>query len=295
MNTRQFVLLPALLIVSACGQGGSTIEPATEAAPTVREGQPRILVSNDDGYSTEGIAALAEELAAFADVLVVTPLENQSGASQSTSALLNRSGFRVHKVIVGAGLTGYAVEGSPADNVYFGIDIFGKTEPFDLVVSGINHGPNHGNSYFYSGTVGAAFQALSLGIPAIAVSQANSREEFQTAAEFTAKVVRRVLASALAPGVALSINVPAGKIKGAVAAPPGGAAYDVELQLIENDEKISVYKAKFTPASEPKPGHDVRAYMDGFITVTPLQLDRTHRASLMQLEEWEFVTAAKQY
>jgi 5'-nucleotidase len=257
-------LVFALMLSFACGrvQEGAV----TESVARTDAGPPRILVTNDDGYSTEGIAAMAEVLAGFADVLVVAPRENESGSSQSSRALANQSGIRVHGVAIGESLTGYAIDGTP---------------------SGINHGANYGTWYYYSGTVGAAFEALSNGIPAIAVSQDGHRGEYKTAAEFAARVVRRLLAQPLDEGVLLSINVSEGEIKCAAAAPPGDIPYDIELRPIGESDGDTVYEAEWVKTGEPKPGDDVWAYMDGCITVTPLQLDRTHHPTLKSIAAWE--------
>jgi len=273
MNLRNVVLV-CVLVVCACAQGGAIAESDVENDA----GRPHVLVTNDDGYSTEGIAALAEAIAEFADVVVVAPKENASGSSQSVRVLSSGSG-------------GYAIDGSPADCVWVGVVLFGKDRPFDLVVSGINHGANYGTAYFYSGTVGAAFQASSQDIPAIAVSQDHQRGEFKTAAEIAARAARRVLAHPLDDGVVLSINVPGGEIKGVVAALPGDAPFGIELRPIGDEDGDTVYEAEFIEKSEPTPSHDVRAYMDGYITVTPLQLDRTHNLSLDTITGWEFITA----
>ena len=278
------VLVFALMLSIACGRVRE--RAVTESDARTDAGPPRILVTNDDGYSSEGIAAMAEALSEFADVLVVAPRENESGSSQSVR-VIRPDPIRVHGVAIGEHLTGYAIDGTPADCVFVGFKIFGKERPFDLVVSGINHGANIGIAYYYSGTVGAAFDGLSKGISAIAVSQASQRAEYKTAADFAARVVRRVLAQPLEEAVLLSINIPDGEIKCATAAPPGDYPYDIEFQPIAESDGDTVYEAEWVKTGEPKPGDDVRAYMDGCITVTPLQLDRTHHPTLKSIDGWE--------
>jgi 5'/3'-nucleotidase SurE len=161
------VLLVSVLVLCACAQGGVVAE--SDASNDAE--RPRILVTNDDGYATPGIAALADAMAEFADVVVVAPLENASGSSQSIRVFSNPDGIRLHEVAVGESVQGFAVDGSPADCVWIGIQLFGAEKPFDFVVSGTNHGANIGSAFLYSGTVGAALQGVSQGIPAIAVSQ----------------------------------------------------------------------------------------------------------------------------
>lgn len=280
---RAVVVIFALSLSMACG--GTTEDAVVEPVPLVNEGPLRILVTNDDGYSSAGIAALAEALSAFADVLVIAPLDNESGASQSHRAYKQES-IRMHNVAIGDHLTGYAIDGTPTDCVFIGIRIFGRDRPFDLVVSGVNHGPNIGHTYNYSGTVGAAFEALNNGIPGVAISQSKQRAEYTTAAEFAALTVRQVLAQPLEQGVLLSVNVPDGEVTCVAAAPPGGARYETEYPPIGETDGDIIYTSERIPVEMPEPGTDLWAFKNGCITLTPLQLDRTHRPSLDTLAGW---------
>jgi 5'-nucleotidase len=274
----------ASILWGACG-GAQQVAPP-EPAPQTEARRPRILVTNDDGYSSEGIAALAGALSAFADVLVVAPLSNESGASQSHRAY-KRESIRVSKVSIGDHLTGYAIDGSPTDCVFLGVRIFGEDRPFDLVVSGINYGENIGKTYGYSGTIGAAFEALGNDIPGIAVSQSKQRAEFATAAEFAALITQRVLAQPLDKGVLLSVNIPDGEITCVTAAPPDGPGYDMEIRPIGEDDGDMLYTSVRVPNDNPEPGTDLWAFRNGCITLTPLQLDRSHRPSLETIAGWE--------
>jgi len=166
--------------------------------------------------------------------------------------------------------------------------MFGADQPFDLVVSGVNDGPNYGISYFYSGTIGAAFQALADGVPAIAVSQGTRREEWATSVEFTVESVKAVLAEPLPAGELLSINVPAGEIRGAKALPGIGKTYDISFEPAE-DEQGAYFKPVVTVNEEVPPGTDVEAYQQGYITVTPLRLDRNAYEELDKLERRSFI------
>jgi len=286
---RAVVLLGVALVLAlmpwvACGRAQEGA--VAESFPQADAGPPRILVTNDDGYSSEGIAALAEALSEFADVLVVAPLKNESGASQSHRAY-KRDSIRVHNVSIGDHLTGYAIDGTPTDCVFLGVRIFGQDRPYDLVVSGINYGPNIGNTYNYSGTVGAAFEALTNGIPSIAVSQSKQRAEYTTAAAFAARIARRVLAQPLEKGVLLSINVPDGEITCVTAAPPGGSRYETKVRPIGESDGDILYKSERFKREDLTPGTDLWAFENGCITVTPLQLDRTHRPTLETIAGWE--------
>lgn len=273
-------------MVLSTGCGRAPEHAVAESVAKTDTGPPRILVTNDDGYATEGIAAVAEKLAEFADVVVVAPKENESGSSQSARVYWSQDGIRVYEVAIGEHLTGYAIDGTPTDCVFLGLKIFGKEKPFDFVVSGINHGANIGIANYYSGTVGAALEGLVNGIPAIAVSQSGGREDVKTTANFTARVVRRVLADPLAEGVLLSINVPDGEIECVSVVPPGDYPWDVEFRPADTIDGDTVYKGERVKRGEQEAGHDVRTYQDGCITVTPLQLDRTHQPTLGTIAEW---------
>ena len=277
------VVLLSLILWAACG--GPRHNAVIEAAPRADTGPPRILVTNDDGYSSEGIAALAEALAEFADVLVIAPRVNESGASQSHRAY-KRDSIQLHNVTIGDHLTGFAIDGTPTDCVFLGVRIFGGERPFDLVVSGINNGPNIGSTYNYSGTVGAAFEALLNDIPGIAVSQSKQRAEYKTAAEYAALIVRHVLAHPLDDGVLLSVNVPDGTITCVTEAPPGGRRYEMIFPPIGESDGDTIYTNERVMIETPEPGTDLWAFKNGCITLTPLQLDRAHNPSLKTLSEW---------
>jgi len=275
----------ALAVMLSVACGGARHEAAAEPSTEGISEPPRILITNDDGYSSEGIAALAEALDAFADVLVLAPLSNESGASQSHRAY-KRESIRMYNVTIGDRLTGYAIDGTPTDCVYLGVRIFGRERPFDLVVSGINYGANIGTTYNYSGTVGAAFEALNNGIPGVAVSQSKQRAEYTTAAEFAAVIVQRVLAQPLEKGVLLSVNVPDGPIACVTPAPPGGQRYETEFPPIGETDGDTVYTSERVMFDTPDPGSDLWAFENGCITLTPLKLDRTHNPTLERLAGW---------
>lgn len=277
------VIFFSLISWTACG--GPREEAVIEPAPSPDTGPPRILVTNDDGYTSEGIAALAEALSEFADVLVIAPLVNESGASQSHRAY-KRDSIQLHNVAIGDHLTGFAIDGSPSDCVFLGVRIFGGERPFDLVVSGINHGPNIGSTYNYSGTVGAAFEALLNDIPGIAVSQSKKRAEYTTAAEYAALVVQQLLAQPLEKGVMLSVNIPDGTITCVTEAPPGGRRYEMIFPPIGESDGDTIYTGERIMNETPDPGTDLWAFKNGCITLTPLQLDRAHNPSLKTLAGW---------
>jgi len=278
------LVVVSLLLILSVGCGGAPEDAVIGSPSPANGGPPRILVTNDDGFSSAGIAALAGALAEFADVVVIAPRVNESGASQSHRAY-KREQIRLTTVAIGDRLTGFAIDGTPTDCVFLGVRIFGRERPFDLVVSGINNGANIGSTYNYSGTVGAAFEALSNDIPGIAVSQSKQRADYTTAAEFAALIVRQVLAHPLEKGVLLSVNVPDGEITCVAAAPPGGRRYEMVFPAIGETDGDTIYTGERIMNQTPAPGTDLSAFNNGCITLTPLQLDRTHSPSLETLTE----------
>src|SRR5690606_22531746 len=225
------VLLIALAL-SSC----SVWQPHGGDIPSTDAKAYRILITNDDGIESAGIQQLAREVAEFAEVVVVAPARNESGASQSSrllSLIPQATPFEL-----GNSVTAYAMNGTPSDCVAFGVRLFGSEKPFDLVLSGINEGGNVGSSYFYSGTIGAAFQGLTDGIPAIAVSQDQKREEFDVTIAFTTKVIRSAMAEPMPPGVLSSINVPAGDIQGVKVLPADGQPSNIKLERSERETGI---------------------------------------------------------
>jgi 5'-nucleotidase len=261
---------------------------ATATGATGDETEPfRILVCNDDGVRSEGIAALARELAKLGEVHVVAPLENRSGASHAIE-LLETAQVRAYPVYRNGELFGHGVTGTPVDAVLTGIYGLHSDLRFDLVVSGINFGNNVGVASMYSGTVGAALEGVIQGIPAVAVSQAWDRQDgYALAARFTAKLVERIRENGLPTGVALSINVPAGEIKGAVARPMGGSM--LKGAKMESDRDYlgaPHFKVELAPADEFPPGSDTEAYSQRYITITPIRLDWTAHEVVDLLEGW---------
>jgi len=233
----------------------------------------RILLSNDDGLHAAGLRALA---AAFAgdEVWVVAPDREQSASSHAIS--LHRP-LRVHE----HSPRWWAVDGTPTDAVYIGLNhVLKKSRP-DLVVSGINHGPNLGNDVHYSGTVAAAMEAALLGVHAMAISlAAPPPHDFAEAARFAAALARRVVASPPSSGpLLLNVNVPAGPVRGFRLAPLGKRTYGNAV-VEKTDPRGRHYYwigGEGGAVNEDIPGSDCNTVMmDGLASVTPLRLDSTH-------------------
>jgi 5'-nucleotidase len=288
LHRRVSALVVTLAIVIA--MAGAAQPPPGTGEPA----RPRFLVTNDDGWEAPGLAALVQELQRHGEVVVSAPAANQSGSSQSWGAL--GQPMRVRRVALAGAAEAWAVEGTPAVATAFGLLQLRGDRPFDLVVSGINRGANVGDVAHVSGTVGAAMQAASLGVPAIASSQDSLSSDYAVAALYTAQVALAALAQQLPAGLVLSINVPArattgGSERRAVALPMGRGYLEIpsfaELQR-EADGESALWRPNLR-LLDPSPelaGSDTGAYLDGAITVTPLLFDWTAHDRLEWLRGW---------
>jgi 5'-nucleotidase len=261
-----------LLLLAACAAAPSAPEPPKHY---------RILVTNDDGIEAPGIAALAEAMKPFGDVVVVAPKTDQSGKSHSVTIL----GSLPKPVPVAHGGVpfGTAIDGTPADCVLAAIYWLSPDQKFDLVVSGINRGSNVGVGSLYSGTVGAALEGALAKIPAIAFSQDSARKEYTVSAQIAATIVERALHEGLAPYTFLNVNIPAGEPKGVKVAPMGDALY----LLDRFDTSGDVVKPVLKRATEFLPDRDTAFYADGYVTIAPLQADWTARDSVKPIGRWQ--------
>lgn len=266
-------LILSLLFVSAI----------SVSSPSWAQGY-RILVTNDDGVESPLLAALVEELQTLGEVVVSAPRSNQSGSSQASTG----GSLRVERILRDGQLFGYGVLGTPTDALRYGLLVLGKDKPFDLVVSGINNGANVGKVSHMSGTVGAAMQAVYLGVPAIAVSQDTSGVDTSVTISLAAQVVRRYQADGAPSGVVVSINVPRGELKGVAIRPMGDAYLGAgQYELTNETAQILEYERTRTVDQSQNNTSDTWAYQNGYATVTPLQLDWTAFELLEQLPSWQ--------
>ena len=246
----------------------------------------RILVTNDDGVESPLLAALVTELQTLGEVVVSAPRTNQSGSSQASTG----GSLRVERILRDGQLFGYGVFGTPTDALRYGLLVLGKDNPFDLVVSGINNGANVGKVSHMSGTVGAAMQAVYLGVPAIAVSQDTSGVDTSVTASLAAQVVRRYQTVGAPSGVVVSINVPRGELKGVAIRSMGDAYLGVgQYELTSETGQFLEYERTRTVDQSQNDSSDTWAYQNGYATVTPLQLDWTAYELLEQLPSWQLV------
>jgi 5'-nucleotidase len=242
-----------------------------------------ILLCNDDGISSEGLAILQRVLSDLDDTWTVAPDRDQSAVSHSLT--LQRP-LRIGEV----GLRSFTVDGTPTDCVNLAINriMRGAQRP-RLVVSGINQGPNLGDDVTYSGTVSAAMEATLLGVPALAVSLATDPPfDFRAAARFSRQLAEAVLAHGLPPDTLLNVNVPRGpaeRILGFRFTRQGKRRYaDAIVENTDPRGRKYYWIGGDQVESVPEEGTDLWAVEHGLISVTPLHLDLTNYASLGSLE-----------
>lgn len=243
----------------------------------------RILVSNDDGYFAPGIEMLARTLAQAGDVTVVAPERDRSGASNSLT--LDRP------LMLRQAANGFNfVNGTPTDCVHLAVTGMLDHMP-DIVVSGVNHGANMGDDTIYSGTVAAATEGYLLGIPSLAVSLASKAAvHLQTAAELALAVVRRFLQNDFGEPLLLNMNVPdvpLAAVKGIRVTRLGKRHKAEGVVKTVNPRNETVYWVGAAgEAQDAGDGTDFHAVANGYVSITPLQIDLTHTAQAARLARW---------
>ncbi|MGD8909883.1 MAG: 5'/3'-nucleotidase SurE [Chromatiales bacterium] len=243
----------------------------------------KILLSNDDGYLAPGLQALADALASLGEILVVAPEQDRSGASNSLT-LVNPLRARTME-------NGFIrVDGTPTDCVHLAITGLLDEEP-DLVVSGINAGPNMGDDVLYSGTVAAATEGRFLGLPAIAISMnAHEPEYFDTGARVALELVRRLIRTPLAENVILNVNVPDlpyAELRGFRSTRLGHRHKAEPVVKARDPRGRTIYWVGPAGAEQDAgPGTDFHAVREGFVSVSPLQVDLTRHSALDTIGAW---------
>ena len=242
----------------------------------------KILVSNDDGVHADGIRILSEALRQIADVVVVAPDRNHSGASHS---LTLENPLRLESMAHNGFI---AVKGTPTDCVHLAVNALLSPLP-DMVVSGINHGANLGDDVIYSGTVAAATEGRHLGLPAMAVSLVGSKH-FASAAHYACRLVQGLMRSPLPADQILNVNVPdlpLAQIKG-IRVTRLGCRHPAEAVIVEQDPRgRPIYWIGPPGASQDAgEGTDFAAVEAGYVSITPLQIDITAYRHMDGLQEW---------
>jgi len=243
-----------------------------------------ILLTNDDGIYAEGLLSLRKALRNVAETIVFAPSTEKSGVAHGVTIARPTA---VEKIMLD-GTLAYAVEGTPVDCVKIAVKGMAGPKP-DLVLSGINSGPNVGIDVIYSGTVAAALEAAIMGIPAVAVSLgARQSPDFSYAARFAANLARALLEDRfLPPGVFLNVNVPAvpeRQIKGVAITKQSRSCYGerFEKEDVSPSKMVFTLSGKLLHLPEP-PDVDTTALANNYISVTPIHFDLTHYPSIEAL------------
>lgn len=253
----------------------------------------KILVTNDDGVLSPGLFALVKEMRVFGDVFIMAPDRNWSGGGHVKT--LDRA-LRVREFRLEDGTQAFASDGAPSDCVSLAVLGYFK-EKFDLVVSGINFGANLGHDVTYSGTVTAALEAVIADLPGVAFSLEVPEGhvgplDFSASAYAAHIVIQNVLKNGLMPEILLNVNIPYLKkeeIKGFRVTRQGLRVYHSRL-----DERVDPRNRPYywiggdAPTGVPETGTDVGALSEGFISVSPLQLDLTAYRALSEVSTWEW-------
>ena len=243
---------------------------------------PRILVTNDDGIYSEGLRKLAAVCRELGEVLIVAPDREQSAASHALT--LNRP-LRLLQIEENE----WIVDGTPTDCVNLAVLRLLKDSRPDIVVSGINFGPNLGDDVTYSGTISAAFEGALLNVPSIAFSAlVGPHFSFDRCAAFAGELARIALERHRDPRVVLNVNFPVGEFSGVKITKLGRRIYsEGVIERLDPRGRKYYWIGGEPPVWHPGEGTDFEAIQEDFVSITPLHLDMTHHESIPGLKPLE--------
>ena len=241
----------------------------------------KILISNDDGYLAEGINVLAKRLEKKHQVTIFAPSENKSASSSSLTIDRPLKPKKISESI-------FTIDGTPSDSSHFALCGYFKDD-FDLVISGINFGPNLGDDVIYSGTVAAAIEGRFVGYPSIAISLASWKgSNFETAAEVAELIVNNMQFSKLSTDTVLNVNVPDipfSQIRGFMTTKLGKR--HKSENIIQDQKDPSLYWIGENGKEDKNgPGTDFNAIKNNFVSITPLKIDLTSTEELTLVDDW---------
>tara|TARA_Y100001935_G_scaffold104498_1_gene86722 strand:+ start:1912 stop:2676 length:765 start_codon:yes stop_codon:yes gene_type:complete len=250
---------------------------------------PSILIVNDDSIFSEGIKALWEAMSEIGNTTVVAPKSDNSGAGH---AITISKPLQFEKINLRCGLSGYAVDGTPADSVKFAMNIIMKKKP-DILVSGINPGFNVGQSILYSGTVSAAREGSFRGVDSIAISlDSNGELDYSTSKTISKKIVQYVLKNRLPDGTFLNVNIPnlsEDRIKGFKITNQGSMYFSDSFDKINNSRDLKGFWLT-AEHCDPNPSEisDSFVVKEGYVSITPLHSEQTNFKFIKELSSWSF-------
>lgn len=252
--------------------------------------RPHILVTNDDGILAPGLAVLVEIVRDLGDVIVVAPDSPQSGMGH---AITIDQPLRLNEVDPFNGLRAYECSGTPVDCVKLAMNVIDRDRPFDLCVSGINHGSNASINIIYSGTMSAAMEASLEGVPSIGFSllDYSFNADFSQCSRFIEQICRLVLTSSLPGSSLLNVNIPTGSIQGVKVCKQAEARWIEEFQKGVDPRGKEYYwlSGSFDHRREEE-GSDLHALQNGYISVVPSKHDLTDYRTIPTLSNFEEIT-----
>jgi len=249
-----------------------------------------ILITNDDGIRADGIIELAKNIAKIANVYVVAPDTQKSATGH---AITIHSPIMVNEEFIQENIKAYSITGTPADCVKVGLEALFKEVNIDLVLSGINNGPNLGTDVIYSGTVSAAIEGLVQNKPAIAISYNEfnvKKETYKEVSKYVVKIVEDVKDKLdILEDCILNVNIPSGDIKGFKVTTLGERKYENVME-----ERFSPYGKRYfwiggkVKELQQNKDSDIVCVEEGYISITPVNIDMTHLVKVTHLKDIKF-------
>lgn len=246
-----------------------------------------ILITNDDGIGSDGIIELAKEVSSIANVYVVAPDSQKSATGHSITI---HNPIMVHDAYIDDNIKAYSISGTPADCVKVGVEGLFKDVEIDLVLSGINNGPNLGTDVIYSGTVSAAIEGLVQNKPAIAVSYDDSKikaEVYRESAKYIVKLIENIKDKLdLLNDCILNVNIPNTEIKGTKITKLGERKYDNAME-----ERVSPFGSRYfwiggtIKDLEQDEDSDITCINNGYISITPVSIEMTNLTKFKRLKD----------
>ena len=248
----------------------------------------KILLTNDDGIYSEGIQILKRQLDNLASVVVIAPDRERSTIGH---AMTLRKPLMIKEIKINGNFWGYSVNGTPTDCIIIGLLEIMKNERPDLIVSGINHGPNLGDDIIYSGTVSAAMEGAMRNVPSLAVSIAAFEDfKFESAALFIKNFISHLMKGNLPDNLILNINVPNldyDRIEGIEITRHGKRVYQDELKILRDPQGTTHYwLGGDLPEGKIEPDTDFEAIHNHKVSITPLSLDLTNYKIMPKIKDW---------
>lgn len=255
-----------------------------------RDSEKLILITNDDGLEAKGIASLLKAVKSLGKIVVVAPMEPQSGMSQ---AITVKHPLRVRKTMLN-GCESYAINGTPTDCVKLALNQLLPRKP-DLLVSGINHGSNSSTSVLYSGTLGAALEGCVNSIPSIGFSLISYDPDanFDTAIQYAHKIVARVLKEGLPENICLNVNIPNAQqdeIKGIRICRQTLGYWQEEFDKRTDPAGREYYwlTGEYFNSEPNAEDTDEWALRNNYVAVVPMRIDLTSYSTMEKLKNWKF-------